>query len=209
MARRMRRRASSRGSSRTWRQNTWGFTPIGDLNQFDVFACFEQNATGTQVFYPILVDDMFNADANNAPFQQERIVCIRHMGDVRIRHAAGAVFEQMPPLVRYVVARLDEEAVADITYQFPSLFSLDFHLNERVLLSGHAEFDGQHHEPLNDGVRRWEKIVWDQKLPIRLETGETLWLVLETGPCQEDRPLPVATEGSYFVSGYTRALWRT
>jgi len=212
--RRTRGRRSFRGSSAKWRSNTWGFTPIGDLNQNDVFACREQvgpYGSGIQAFYPILVDDMFSGNVNFNPFNQERVTCIRHMGSVDILFDLPDGGQN--PLVRWCIARLDEEAVQDVTYAFPSLFGIDFLLQERILQVGDAPYTGNFYQVSTEqptGVpRERARIEWDLKNPIRLETGETLWFVIEAQPCEDNRPLPVPDTASMFIQGWTRALWRT
>jgi len=202
------RRRSFRGRRSNWKQNTWGYTPIGDLDAQDNFSCRERLMPFEQSFWPVLVDDQFNADENNAPFQQERIVCMRCIADIDFLGDVGPPDQALVlPPVRWALARLDEEAVQDVTYLFPSLFGIDFHLNERVLLTGNLERtppEAAAFVPL----RTTGRIKFDQTLNTRVETGDTIWLVIETGACDEDAPSPSLLR-NWFAVGFTRALWRT
>lgn len=207
---RRRSRRTFRGKSRQWRANTWAYYPVGDIeNESGLFQCREEIPPGNQAFYPILVDQNFNPGANNPPFAQERIVCLRTLGEIDFIYSA-ALTGQVPSQIRWAVALLDEEAVADVTYLFPSLYSLDFHANERVLLTGIAKWHGVN--PQDEGTgpipsRIGARIEWDQKLGTRLETGTTLWLVIEVQYCLDANPDQAIL--SPWALGFTRALWRT
>jgi len=211
----MRRKRTFRGRSRSqWRNQAWGFTPIGDLNANEHFGCPTLLPPGSQAFFPVLTNQMFGPDPNivggDAPFKQERVLCLRTMGDVDLYYTAN-VNQQTTSQYRWVLALLDEEAVSDVAYQFPSLFLPTFHQAERVLLTGIADHCGQYALPSTNPdpdqvFRSTARIKWDQKLRTKVETGSTLWLVVEGGFCDDANPQPMQL--SAYALGFTRALWR-
>jgi len=212
MARRMRRAGGFRRRSQ-WRNQAWGYTPIGDVNdENQLFMCPTLLDPGNQHFFPVLTNEMFGPStipANvDVPFKQERVLCLRTMGHLDLYYTLNEN-DQLQSQARWVLALLDEEAVADATYSFPSLYLPSFHQSERVLLTGIAEsVTGLAHvdqTPL--GLHRDKCVIkWDQALKTKVETGSTLWLVIEMGICAEANPQPMMLAA--YTLGYTRALWR-
>jgi len=212
----MRRRRRTSRSRSQWRSQAWGYTPIGDINANGHFACPTLQAPGTQAFWPVLVNQMFGPepDAADTPVKQERVLCLRTIGEIdifytRMGYSEGTP-EEMPAQCRWVLALLDEEAVQDTTYLFTSLFLPMFHQSERVLLTGIAKPITEWSSSADGGdeiePRLISRITWDQKLRTKVETGSTLWLVTEFAFCDEANPVPM--RGSGYLLGYTRALWR-
>jgi len=205
----MRRRGRFRGRSRSqWRNQAWGYTPIGEANVNGHFTCAAEQPPGTQAFWPVLTNEMFAPAASSAPFKQERVLCLRTIGQVELFYSF-AVEDRIPSQVRWALALLDEEAVSDVAYAFPSLFLPDFAQTERVLLTGIAKPVAEAVTTLVDvgnfsRCRAW--IEWDQGLKTKVETGSTIWLVTEVALC--DDAFPGVANLAPWLLGYTRALWR-
>jgi len=210
MARRFRR--SFRGRRRSqWRNQAWGYTPIGEINgEPGLFSCAVEQPPGTQAFWPVLTNQMFAPAAGEAPFKQERVLCLRTLGEIELFYSYAISSEaKITSQVRWALALLDEEAVSDVTYLFPSLFLPDFAQTERVLLTGIAQPVAGVAEVLSETTTFWRNRAWikfDQGLKTKVETGSTIWLVTEVANCAQASP--GAAQLSPWLLGYTRALWR-
>lgn len=208
----MARRRSFRGRRRSqWRNQAWGYTPIGEANANGHFTCAAEQPPGTQAFWPVLTNEMFAPAASTAPFKQERVLALRTLGQVELFYsfAVGPGEDRMPSQVRWALALLDEEAVNDTAYAFPSLFLPDFAQTERVLLTGIAKpvaHASQIIPEVSDFTRNRAWIEWDQGLKTKVETGSTIWLVTEVALC--DDAFPGVANLAPWLLGYTRALWR-
>jgi len=132
-----------------------------------------------------------NAGANPGSAPLERITSVRTLGtiDLWTPQAIGIDPIRLPQRLMAALCRLDDGAVWDVNHQFPSLFvETGFARDERVLQMWEPSVT-----PANGVVEQGEqhlnvhraRVEWDLKVPMKLETGEGLWLLLECGSCDE------------------------
>lgn len=147
----------------------------------------------------------------------ERITVVRSIGQIDL-WCPVQFGEDISPLrapMRLVAAlmRLDEGGVWQAGYVYPSaFFDAGFWRDERVLQTWQPEpgirplFAGTGASLGFNAQMHKARIEWDLKVPMRFETGESLWLVMEGGPCVDDETFNYDLAWNYW--GYSRTLWR-
>jgi len=117
---------------------------------------------------------------------------------------------RLPQRLMAALCRLDDGAVWDGNHQFPSLFvEVGFARDERILQMWQPEIKAAPGAVATDpifplSVHR-ARVEWDLKVPMKLETGEGLWLLLEVGGCDEQT---INYDLLWEYWGFSRTLFR-
>jgi len=178
-----------------------------------------------QNFLSVLISEPFGpADAQSTtvdlagdllsryPASQEKVLCKRTMGHIDFWALSLLSLDpyRLPALLRAALCKLDEGSVWDPAFFFPSLFGGAIHQDERVLWTGTAKnytlIPQSSDETVGTIHALHADLEWDQSLNTSLETGESLWLLIEQAVCTE--LASVNWDINWHFNGWTRALFR-
>jgi len=224
----MRRRrfgGRSRRGAGLWKKNNWVFSPFGTVDENGRTTVPVTVPPGTQLWnlvlrganfgQPALGDPSFPGATVGEEFrgQQERITVLRTLGEFTIWREFliyNSPDKYINGELRWVLGKFHEEEIWDPTFTFPSLFTMGFHAEQRVMLSGTAEYLGTETcvDPAGDNIiRSRERIRWDSTVGVRLETGECLAVFIENM-----WPVVIGDtnwDSDASIIGWGRALYRT
>jgi len=222
----MRRRrfgGRSRRGAGLWKKNNWVFSPFGTLDENGRTVVPITLPPGTQLWNlvirsanfgpPVIGDVTFSPTQGEYRGQQERITVLRTLGEFTIWREF-LIFNTPDKYIngelRWALVKVHEEEIWDATFAFPSLFTMGFHSEQRVLATGTAEYLGE--ETCTDAgadqiIRSRERIRWDSTVGTRLETGECIAVFIEN-----QWPVVIGDtnwDSDASVLGWGRALYRT
>jgi len=208
--RRFRSRRKSFGQRGPRRTLDWASYAIGSQDAFLNNSCPFFIPGHAQLPIPVLVEEQYGgfdpANPTEPPFQRERVTALRCIAELQL-FAVVTAEDFVPVPFRWAMGKYDTDEVISPTLQFNSLFTSEFWLNERILMSGEGNLSGV---PVITNVgQSWplfHNIKIDQRLSTSLETGSGIYILLEVGAC-DIGGAEVGGQG-VAVLGYTRALFR-
>jgi len=184
----------------------------------NLFTCPESVDNG-QRFLRILTSEDFgppdgyspNTGANPGSAPLERITSVRTVGAIQLWGFMGIGIDpyRLPQRLMAALCRLDDGAVWDVNHQFPSIFvETGFARDERILQLWEPSMYASH-GIIEQGEQHIDvhrtSVEWDLKVPMKLETGEGLWLLLEAASCQEQT---INYDLLWHYWGWSRTLFR-
>lgn len=214
--RKRRFRASRRAA---WRQNTWIFHHWAEARVSDGALTCPVLFGNVQFFFPILRSEDYgppdafspNPGTTNVDAPGERITTVRSFGALNMWSRMDNSVDPVRHPMRLVagIFRLDEARVWDVGAQFSSMFFEEgMQRDERLLQFFEPELKiGADRVAADAIVLTRARIEFDLQIPMRLETGEGLWLVVEAMDCQ-DAESNVNYDLPWEAAGHARTLIR-